>query len=195
MDAVEEAEQPRGPGFERRPLLMGPPYLQGASDQLVATGALHAVDAQVGATDPDRALGRPGPGRVVLGRHQTVTRVDRRGQGGTQVHVAEAQDEVRGVEHDLAHVVDTLQAVDAADELDVPRAPWRIVTHPGGVARRGLVRDRVVPGEGEVDRPARDLQLVGGRHAVLECRHGVEHAPERDRPADRNGPARSARPE
>ena len=82
------------------------PDLHGAPDELVAARALHAVDAEVGAADADRVLGRPRAGRVVLGGDQPVPGVERRGHRRAEVDVAEAEHEVGGVEHDALDVVD-----------------------------------------------------------------------------------------
>ena len=111
------------------------PDLDGASDELVAARPFHPVDAQVGAADADRVLRRPRAGRVVLGGDQAVPRVQRGRDGGAQVHVAQAHDQVRRVEHRAVDVVDGAQAVDPADELDVPRAPGRVVADPAMYAR------------------------------------------------------------
>ena len=95
---VEGAQQPGvvEVGTGRGPV----PHLHRAPDELVAARALHAVDAQVGAADADGVLGGPGPGRVVLGGDEPVPRVERRRHRGAEVDVAEAQDEVGGVEDD-----------------------------------------------------------------------------------------------
>src|ERR1019366_9576053 len=120
MDAVEESQQPWSPRFERWLLLVVAPDLERASHELVPTGALHSVDAQVRTADPHGALGRPRPRRVVLRRHQAVARIDRRGERSPQIHVTQPEDEVRGVEDDLTYFFDTRQTVDPPDEFNVP---------------------------------------------------------------------------
>ena len=71
------------------------PHRHRAPDELVAAGPLHPVHAQVGAADADRVLRRPRAGRVVLRGHQPVAGVERRRHRRPEVHVAEAEHEVR----------------------------------------------------------------------------------------------------
>ena len=120
---------PTGSSANSPPLAEAVPDLHGAADELVAAGPLHAVDAQVRAADADRVLGRPGAGGVVLGRDQPVPRVERCRDRRAEVDVAEPQHQVARVEDGPVHVVDRVQAVDAADELDVPRRPRRVDAH------------------------------------------------------------------
>ena len=79
---------------EVRPAAVAVPHLHRAPDELVAAGALHAVDAQVGAADADRVLRRPRPRRVVLRGDQAVAGIERRGDRRAEVHVAEPEHEV-----------------------------------------------------------------------------------------------------
>ena len=143
------------------------PHRHGAADELVAARALHAVDAQVGAADADGVLGRPGAGRVVLRGHQPVAGVERRGHRRAEVDVAEAEHEVAGVEHDAVHVVDRVEAVDPADELEVRRAPRGVVADDLHVAADGLEGGRVLPRQREVDGAGVDRQLAGRRQLVV----------------------------
>ena len=147
-DLVEEAEQPG----RIEPDAIGIPHLEGAADELVAAGALHAVDAEVGAADADRILRRPGARGVVLGGDEAVPRVGRRGDRRAEVDVAEAEHEIAGVEHDAACTSSIgVEAVDAADELDVAGAPGRVGAHGLDVLADGELGGRVVPGERQVD--------------------------------------------
>ncbi len=169
---IERTQQPRA--GEVRAAALGVPHLHGAADELVATGALHAVDAQVRAADAHRVLRRPGARRVVLRGHQPVTRVERRRHRRAEVHVAEAEHEVAGVEHDAVHVVDAVESVHPADELDVPRAPRRVGAHAVHVPLDGLARRRVVPRQRQVD-DARGERLVDHvRQLGLRCAQRVE---------------------
>ena len=57
-------------------------------------------------------------------RLRTVTVDD--GDGRTEIHVAESEHQVFGVVDDPVHVVDRVEAVHPADELDIPGAPGGI---------------------------------------------------------------------
>src|SRR5260370_40371129 len=74
---IEEAQQPRR---TRRKLLRRSksiPHLHGAANELVPARAFHAVHAEVSAADSHGVFGRPCPGGIVFGRHQTVARIRR----------------------------------------------------------------------------------------------------------------------
>ncbi len=90
-----------------------------------------------------------------------MARVHRRGHRGTEVDVAQPEHQVVGLEHDATHVLDAFQAVDAADELDVAGAPWRIGTHRLHVLLDGQARGAVVPGQRERDDARGNRQLAG----------------------------------
>ena len=159
-DLVEEPQQPRalGRGLADRPVAV--PHRDGPPDELVAAGPLHAVDAQVGAADADGVLGRPGAGRVVLGGDEAVAGVERGRHRGAEVDVAEAEHEVGRVEDDAVHVVDVVEAVDAADELEVARAPRGVGADDPHVDVDRLTRGRVVPAQRQVDDAAGDADPV-----------------------------------
>ncbi len=159
---VEVAQAPRR-------VVAGVPDRDRAADELVAAGPLHPVDAEEGAADPDGVRRRPRARRVVLRRHEAVAGVERDRDRRAHVDVAEAEHEVGRAEDDRADVLLAAQAVDAADELDVVRAPRRV-----GADRRLVARDRahrvgVAPGQREVDDAAGDGQAVGRRQLRLEC--------------------------
>ncbi len=118
----------------------------------------------------------PGAGGIVLGGDQAVARVHRRRHRRAEVDVAEAHDEVARVEHDPLHVVDGGKAVDPADELDVVRAPGRVVTHDRHVLLDGLVDRRVLPGQRQVHHPRGDLEVVQASQPVLGVGQGLEQA-------------------
>ena len=165
FDAVEKAQQPWVFGLESGRLLRVPmvPDLRSTADELVAAWTFHAVDAQVGATDPDSVLRRPRPCRVVLGGHETVPWVERNGHGRPEVDVAETEDEVIGVEHDAVDVVDRVESVHAADELDVPGAPRCVGSYAEHVALDRLARRGVVPRQRQVHRATGYHELRCGR--------------------------------
>ena len=85
---------------------IGIPHLHGSADELIAAGAFHAVDAQVGAADADGVFRRPGARRIVLGGDQPMARIERRRDRCAEVDVAQAEHEIAGVEDDALHVVD-----------------------------------------------------------------------------------------
>ena len=122
-DLVEEPQQPGLALGEVGRLPVPVPHLAGPADELVAPGALHAVDAQVGAADADGVLRGPGPRRVVLGRDQPVPGIDRGRDRGPEVDVAQPEDQVAGPEDDFPDLVDRFKPVDPPDEFDVARAP------------------------------------------------------------------------
>ena len=153
-DLVEEAQQPGLAVAEVRALPEAVPHLDGAADELVAARAFHAIHAQIGAADAHGILGRPGAGRVVLGGDQSMTRVQRRGHGRAQVHIAQAHHQVAGAVDDVLDLLLAVEPVDAADELDVARAPGRIRVHRLHVALRGQLHRRIVPGQRQVDDAA-----------------------------------------
>ena len=175
-DLIEEAQQPRRRGVE------GIPHLQRSSHELIAAGTFHSIYAHVRAADADRVLRRPGARRIVLRRHQSMPRIHRRGDRRAQVHVAQAQHEIVGVEHDAADVIDGIQAVDAADELDVAGAPGRIGPHGLHVLAYGQQRRRVFPGKRQVHdaRWCGDVVQVGdlplARVQRIEQRFAIEVA-------------------
>src|SRR5580704_15842241 len=97
-DLIEEAQEPRLAFDEIGRLLVSIPDLTGPSDELIAAGTFHAVNAQIRAADADGVFRRPGAGGVVLGRDQPMPRIDRRGRGGAEIYVAQAQHQIAGVE-------------------------------------------------------------------------------------------------
>ena len=162
-DAVEEAQQPRVLGVESRCTQRMPmiPHLGRAPDELIAAGALHAVDAQIRAADADSVLRRPGACRVVLGGHQTMPRIERNRHRCTEIHVPQAEYEVIGVEDDAVHVVDRIEAVHPSDELDVPRAPRRVGAHTEHVPLDRLAGGRVIPRQRKFDDAAGHDEILG----------------------------------
>ena len=58
-----------------------------------------------------------------------MARIKGRGHRRTQVNVAQAHHQVAGVEYGLLDLVDAVQAIDAANEFQVARAPGRILAN------------------------------------------------------------------
>ena len=75
-DLVEEAQQPGLALLEDAGRAPAVPHLDGAPDQLIAARPLHAVDAEIGAADADRVLGRPGARRIIFGGDEAMARID-----------------------------------------------------------------------------------------------------------------------
>ncbi len=96
-----------------------------------------------------------------------MPRVQRRGHRRAQVDVAQSHDQVTGIKDDVAHLVDAVQAVDAADELDVVGAPGRVGAHRCMYLLDGLLDGRVVPGQRQM-HDARRHDGVGGRRRPPE---------------------------
>ena len=185
-DLVEEAQQPRLAGLEIAgavvTVLPAVPHLHGAADELVTPRAFHAVDAQVGAADADRVFRRPGARRVVLGGHEPMARVDRCGHRRAEVDVAQPQHQIPGVEHRVVHGLDIGQTVDAANELDVARAPGRVRAHRLHVLVDREARGRVVPRQRQPHGAARHVDVVDRCHAVLRVEQRVHQGRQTDVP-------------
>src|SRR5262245_33441377 len=75
-NAVKEAQEPWL--LEARGRMPAVPHLDRAAEELIAAGSFHAIDAEIGAADPDRVFRRPRAGGVVLCRDQTMARIERR---------------------------------------------------------------------------------------------------------------------
>ena len=168
-DPVEESQQPRSALLER-PGLRGVaviPHLRRTSDELVPAWAFHAVDAEVRPTDPDGVFGGPGAGGVVLGRDQTMTRIERRRDRRSEVDVTESEHHVFGAEDGVEHVVHGFETVHPADELDVPRAPRRVGANPVHVPLDRFARCRVVPRQWHPHSATGHNEFVGRRQGVL----------------------------
>ena len=145
-DLVEETQQPRLARFKFRSDAKPVPHLYGAPDELVAAGPFHAVDAHVGAADPDRVFRRPGAGRIVFGRHEAAARIERGRDRRAEVDIAESHHQIAGVEYSLIHFVNRVQPVDAADEFDVVRtAPRRTGADRADVFFNGEPGGGIVP--------------------------------------------------
>ena len=173
---IEHAQQPRGGEVFGAAIAI--PHLQRAADELIAAGAFHAIHAQIGAADAHRVLGGPGTCRVVLGGHQPLARVQRRGHRCAEIDIAEAHHQIAGVEYRLAHCRLIGEAIDAANEFQIARAPGGVRAHRALVLVDGLLTRRVIPGQRQVhgagldldvlDILERDFGLFEMRHQCLE---------------------------
>ena len=175
-DPIEKPEQPGASGLEGRGVPVPAPDLGGAADELVAAGALHAVDAQVRTADADGVLRGPGAGRVVLRGHQPVAGIQRGGHRRAQVDVTEAQRQVLRGEDGVIHIGLFGQTIDPPDELDIRRAPRGVVADPGGIPGDRLPSGRVVPAQRKPHPAARHHQFGGGRQLVLDLGEQAEQA-------------------
>ena len=142
---------------------MAIPHLYRAPDELIAAGAFHAVDAQVGATDADRVFRRPGARWIVLGRDQAMARIHRRGHRRAEVNIAQTQHQIRSIEHHALHVFDTIESVDAPDELDIAWAPRCVFTHRLGILLNRQLRLTVVPSQRQMHDARRHFHVVDRR--------------------------------
>src|SRR5947209_7751053 len=84
-DLIEETQQPRHIALKFPRHVIGVPHLAGTPDELISSGAFHAVDAQIGTADAHRVLRGPGSRRVVLGGDQAVPWIDGGRDGRAQI--------------------------------------------------------------------------------------------------------------
>ena len=108
-----------------------------------------------------------------------MARVQGRGHGRPQVHIAQAHHEVAGVEHDVVDRLQVRQPVDAADEFDVAGTPGRVRAHRLHVFVDRKPGGRVVPGQRQPHGAAGHLHIgcrvqacVGLDQCVHQCRQG-----------------------
>ena len=121
--------------------------------------------------------------QVRAGLYFVVTRRWRgssgRGDRGAQVDVPQPEDQVAGVEHRAVDGVDVVEPVDPADELEVARAPRRVVAHDPHVHLDRLAGGGVVPAQRQVHDPAGDAHVADVGHVGLELAHEPERALDR----------------
>ncbi len=103
-----------------------------------------------------------------------MSRIDRRSHRCSEVHIAQTEHEVTRLEHDSLHVVYRVEAVDTADELEVPGAPRRIRADALHVTLGREPCCRVVPREGQVDDATWDLQVGDVPERVVEIDDEVD---------------------
>jgi len=145
LDPVEETQQPPLVVRELIGHTIGVPHLAGTAEQLVAARTLHAVDAEIGAADADHVVRRPGARGIVFRGDQPVARVDRHGDRRAEIDVAQAKHQIGRLEHDALYLLDRVEAVDAANELDVGRTPGRVGAHAAQIFVDGGLDRGVVP--------------------------------------------------
>src|SRR5437879_455837 len=164
---IEEAQQP---GRSRWKLLRrskSVPHLHGAAHELIAAGAFHAVHAEIGAADSHGVLGCPRSGGIVFRRYETMTRINGRGYRRSKIDVAQPEHQVAGAKDDAVHLIDRIEAVDAANEFDVAGTPWRIRPHALRVFANGKLRGRIIPGKWKLNHARRHREVVQVRYAPL----------------------------
>src|SRR5690606_4823035 len=155
-DLVEETQQPRLRELSRRAMAI--PHLQRAADELIAARSLHAVHAHIRAADANRILRSPGARRVVFGGDQAMARIERGGYRRTEIDLAETHHHIAGIEHDFFDVFDAVEAVDAANEFDIARAPRSIPAHGLHVFFDGEPAGGVIPRQRQPDDARWHLQ-------------------------------------
>ena len=115
--------------------------------------------------------------------------------GAPEVDVAEAEHEVLGVEDDVGTTSSTdVEAVDAADELDVPRAPRRVVAHAAPCSARsprGSAGSSQLTAAGGRCGSAPRGPSIGGQRRPRPRRSSVERAAPRAAGRGRRAPAAS----
>src|SRR3546814_6026875 len=95
-----------------------------------------------------------------------MPRVQWRSDGRAEVDVPKAHHQVAGVEHRALYFVEVGQVVDAPDELQVARAPGRVLAYRGHVFFDGQLAGRIVPGQRQMHDAGRHLQILCGAHRV-----------------------------
>ena len=103
-----------------------------------------------------------------------MARVHRRRDRRAEIHIAEAEHQVAGVEHHALHVIDAVEAIDATDELEIARAPRRVRAHRLHVFLDRQPRLRVVPRERQVHDARRQLHVLDRRQLALAGGDQVE---------------------
>ncbi len=178
-DLIEEAQQPRLLIGECARAAIRIPHLNGASKELIAPGALHAVDAQVRAPEADDIGRRPGAGGIVFRRHQPVTRIQGNRHRSAQIDIAQAHHQVARIENDPSYLVHGGKSVDAPNELDVIRTPGRVGTHRGGVARDRFRHGRIGKGQGQPDDPRGNFEALELAQSILCVGEDTQHTGKR----------------
>src|ERR1700722_16001193 len=157
---IEETQQPRCPLAELPGHVIRVPHLAGAPHELVASGTFHAVDAQIRAADTHRVLRRPRTRGIVFRGDQAVPRIEGRRDRSAQIDVAQPQYQVACAEQNALHLIDGLEAVDPADELDIARTPWGIGAYRLHVFGDRELRGRIVRLPLSWDDARRDRQVA-----------------------------------
>ena len=89
-----------------------------------------------------------------------MPRIERGCYRGTEVDITQAEHEILGLVDYALDRGDGIQAVDAADELDVRRAPRGGRVDRTGIDVDGLARLRVIPRQGQPHRPSWHLDAA-----------------------------------
>ncbi len=158
VKATQEPRRTRQKGYGR---VVRIPHLQGASDELVSTRPLHTVHAEVRAANADRVFRRPGTRRIILRGHQAMPRIEGRRHGRAEIDIAQPQHDVACIEDDALHVIYGMQPIDAANELDIARAPRCVRSYRLRVLAHRQLRGWIVPGE-------REMEHTHGQRDILQ---------------------------
>ena len=103
-----------------------------------------------------------------------MTRVQRHGAGRVEIDIAEAEDQVAGVEQDVAYLLAAGQAIGALDEVDVVRQPGRLAAHGFAVALDGGQRCAVLEGHRQMDDTGRHLEFGDIAELTLQAQQVFE---------------------
>ena len=144
------------------------PHLNRATDKLISPRAFHTVNAEIRTADADGIFRCPGAGRIVFGGDKAVPWIEWRGDRGSQVNIAETEDQVAGFENNPFDLVDTLKPVDAPDEFDVARAPGGIGPDRFHINANRLQRALILPREGKVDDACWNDHVINRREGFLQ---------------------------
>ena len=152
-----------------------------APDQLVAARRLDGIDRVTGAADPECALGRPGPRRVVLRHEDRVARIEREHEREPGEEADERGPLLRP-EHRLVELVAIAEAVVANDVVDVGAAlgVGCVLADRVDVALDGGPRLQVVECDRQLYEPARDRDSAFGSQLVVQTPQVVDELRGRD---------------
>ena len=76
-----------------------------------------------------------------------MPRIDGRRDRRPEIDIAETENEIAGVEDGALYGGDAVEAIDAADEFDVVRAPGCVGPHQLLIFQHRQLRVRIVPAE------------------------------------------------
>ena len=139
------------------------PHLHRSSYKLITARAFHSIDAHVSSADAHGIFRSPRARRIVLGRHQAMSRIERSRDRRTQIDIAKPHYEVVRIENDFLDVLNRIESIYATDKLDVVRAaPRRAGANCCHIFFNGDASLRIIPRKRQINRSCRDL-----RHFVL----------------------------
>ncbi len=103
-----------------------------------------------------------------------MARIERRRDWRAEINVAEPHHEIARIEDDAAYVVDGIEPVHPADELDVARTPGRVLSHRLHIFVDGDSGRRVVPGERQVNDAARYFDVIDRRQLFFGTKQHIQ---------------------